>query len=148
MLGALVRLILVVAVVGAAVAFWLGYRIHNGAIVGPAGQPVATTGQLPEVDTAKARERGAAIGEKVATSANEAQRALAEITLQGKIKSKMALDDMVKAADINVDSANGVVTLTGYVNSEAERKRAVQLARETNGVTSVTDRLVLRGTPG
>jgi osmotically-inducible protein OsmY len=36
------------------------------------------------------------------------------------------------------------VTLSGTVSSEAERARAVQLARETEGVKSVTERLVIR----
>ena len=84
------------------------------------------------------------IGEKFATGANEAQRALAEMSLQAKIKSKMALDELVKASDINIDSANGVVTLKGTVGSEAERTRAGQLARETAGVKSVDNRLVVR----
>lgn len=144
MLGSLFRLILVVAILAVVGAYFLGYRLKDGVISGPEGRPVATTGTLPEVDTAKARETGAAIGEKVAAGANEAQRALTEMALQGKIKSKMALDDLVKAADINIDSANGVVILTGTVRSEAERTRAVQLARETDGVKSVTDRLVVR----
>jgi hyperosmotically inducible protein len=145
MLGALVRLVLVVVVIAAIGAFFLGYRLRDGGVVrGPDEQPVATTGKLPDVDTTKARETGAAIGEKVATGANDAQRALSEMALQGKIKSKMALDDLVKASDINVDSLNGVVTLTGRVGSEAERARAVQLARETDGVTRVTDRLVIK----
>jgi hypothetical protein len=145
MFGALIRLVLVVVIVAAVGAFFLGYRLNdNGVVTGPSEQPVATTGRVPEVDTTKARETGAAIGEKVAQGANEAQRAIAEAALQGKIKSKMALDDLVKAADINIDSANGVVTLTGRVSSEAERNRALQLARETDGVKSVTDRLVIR----
>jgi osmotically-inducible protein OsmY len=37
-----------------------------------------------------------------------------------------------------------VVTLSGTVDSEAERARALQLARETEGVASVTDRLQVR----
>ena len=144
MFRALLRLVLVVAILVGVGAYFLGYRLKDGVIVGPAGQPVATTGRVPDVDTAKVKETGAAIGEKVTAGANEAQRAVAEMTLQGKIKSKMALDDLVKASDINIDSANGVVTLTGKVGSEAERTRALQLARETDGVTRVTDRLVVR----
>jgi hypothetical protein len=145
MIRGLLRLVVIVVVLVAIAAFFFGYRLSDrGVVTGPADQPVATTGKVPEVDTTKARETGAAIGEKVATGANEAQRALGEMALQGKIKSKMALDDLVKAANINVDSSNGVVTLTGTVNSEAERTRALQLARETEGVKSVTDRLVVR----
>lgn len=145
MLGTLVRFVLVLVVIAAIGAFFLGYRWRDGGIAtGTADRPVATTGEVPEVDTSKARETGAEIGEKVAQGANQAQRAVSEMALQGKIKSKMALDELVKAADIDVDSSNGVVTLTGRVGSEAERKRALQLARETEGVTSVTDRLVIR----
>ena len=63
--------------------------------------------------------------------------------LTAKIKAKMALDDRVKAAKIDVDTAGSVVTLSGRVGSEAERARAVQLARETDGVTSVVDELTI-----
>ena len=56
----------------------------------------------------------------------------------------MALDDSVKALKIDVDTQAGVVTLTGTVRSEAERQRAVALARETEGVTQVIDRLQLK----
>jgi osmotically-inducible protein OsmY len=55
----------------------------------------------------------------------------------------MALDDRVKAAKIDVDTAGSVVTLSGRVASEAERARAVQLARDTDGVTSVVDKLTV-----
>ena len=48
------------------------------------------------------------------------------------------------AASIDVDTTGTVVTLTATVHSEAERTRALQLARETAGVTAVNDRLVIR----
>src|SRR5678815_3293544 len=50
------------------------------------------------------------------------------------VKSKMAADDTVKASEINVDTHNHVVTLNGTVRSNAERERAVMIARNTNGV--------------
>jgi osmotically-inducible protein OsmY len=43
--------------------------------------------------------------------------------------------------DIHVATSNAVVTLSGKVASAAERDRALQLARETDGVKSVTDQL-------
>lgn len=144
MFRALLRLVLIVIVVAAAIAFFMGYRLGDHGKPVRSEQPVATTGTGPAIDTTRAREAGAAIGEKVAVGANEAEHALENGALTAKIKSKMALDDSVKALDINVDTANGVVTLTGTVHSEAERTRALQLARETAGVTSVTDRLVMK----
>jgi osmotically-inducible protein OsmY len=59
------------------------------------------------------------------------------------VKSKMTADDTVKAYQIDVDTQGGVVTLTGTVASAAARDRAVQLARETDGVTRVEDRLTV-----
>jgi hyperosmotically inducible periplasmic protein len=144
MFRALVRLVVIVAVLAAAAAFFLGYRLGDHGVTGPRERAVATTGTAPGVDTARARQTGAAIGEKVAVGANQAEHALENGALTAKIKSKMALDDTVKALDINIHTADGVVTLTGSVRSAAERTRAVQLARETAGVTSVIDRLTVR----
>jgi hypothetical protein len=144
MFRALLRLAILVVIVAAAIAFFMGYRIADNGISRPSDTAVGTTGSTPRVDTERARAAGAAIGEKVATGANQAEHALANGALTAKIKSKMALDDSVKALDINVDTVNGVVTLTGTVHSEAERTRALQLARETAGVTTVTDRLTVR----
>jgi osmotically-inducible protein OsmY len=56
----------------------------------------------------------------------------------------MALDDLVKARTIDVDTTDSVVTLTGTVESNQERERAVRLARETAGVTRVVDKLQLK----
>jgi len=56
----------------------------------------------------------------------------------------MALDDHVSALAIDIDTDDGVVTLSGTVKSTAEHDRAVQLARETEGVKRVVDRLHIR----
>jgi hyperosmotically inducible protein len=63
--------------------------------------------------------------------------------LTAKIKSKMALDDHVKARDIDVDASDGLITLTGTLHSEAERERAIELARQTEGVRTIIDALVV-----
>jgi hyperosmotically inducible periplasmic protein len=55
------------------------------------------------------------------------------------VKAKLAADDTVKAYQINVDTKDGVVTLTGNVATAEARQRAGQLARETDGVTRVED---------
>lgn len=140
MIRTLLKVVLVVILIAAATAFFVGYRFGDNGVETPVAAqpgPAATT-------TEKARETGAAIGEAVATGAVKAQHALDEGALTAKIKSKMALDDTVKALSIDVDTAGTVVTLSGTVNSEAERTRALQLARETAGVTSVVDRLSVR----
>lgn len=44
------------------------------------------------------------------------------------VKTKMAADDTVKAYQIDVDTRNGVVTLTGDVETAAAKDQAVQIA--------------------
>ena len=50
---------------------------------------------------------------------------------------------MATTRTIDVSTTGTTVTLSGTVRSEAERNRAVALARETAGVTRVIDRLVV-----
>jgi hyperosmotically inducible periplasmic protein len=140
MIRALFKLVLVVVVLAAIAAFFFGYRLADNGVEAP----VSAERVVPSVDTQKARETGAKVGEAVATGAAQAQQVLNEGSLTAKIKSKMALDDTVKALSIDVDTSGGEVTLSGTVHSAAERDKAVQLARETAGVTAVRDRLVIR----
>jgi hyperosmotically inducible periplasmic protein len=140
MIRGLLRLALIVVIIAAAAAFFFGYKLGDNGVQAP----VSATRSTPAVDTEKARATGAAIGEKVATGAAHAEQALSEGSLTGKIKAKMALDDTVKALSIDVDTKGSIVTLSGTVHSETEHAKALQLARETAGVTSVVDRLVVR----
>jgi osmotically-inducible protein OsmY len=88
------------------------------------------------------RDTGAEIAQGVATSA---ELALAEARLTAKITSKMALDDSIEVRRLNVDTNGTVVTVRGSVDTRAQRERALQLARETDGVTSVVDRIDVAG---
>ena len=57
------------------------------------------------------------------------------------VKSKLAADDTVKAYQVDVDTNNKVVTLSGDVATEAQKEHAVTIARNTDGVSDVIDRL-------
>ena len=59
--------------------------------------------------------------------------------LTTKVKSELVADDLVKARQINVDTKDHVVTLTGEVRTAEEESRALEIARKTEGVTSVVD---------
>ena len=63
------------------------------------------------------------------------------------VKTKLAADDTVKAYEINVDTTNHVVTLTGNVDSAAAKEQAVIIARQTNGVSEVVDHIVIAPAP-
>jgi osmotically-inducible protein OsmY len=57
-----------------------------------------------------------------------------------KVKSSFVADSTVSALDISVETTQGVVNLTGIVNNEQERQRAIQIAQETDGVKKVDTR--------
>ena len=136
MLGSLVRAVVLIVVVVGAGAFLLGWW-GSGKVRDDIRQTVGTTG----VDTQKAREVGAKVGETTATAADQARRAMNDGAVTAKIKAKMALDDSVKALDIDVDTVGTTVTLSGVVSTDAQRQKALQLARETDGVKQVVDQL-------
>ena len=107
----------------------------------PADAPVGTSGT---VDVEKARERGAAIAGRAAEMVSGIEETVAEAAISSKIKAKMALDDSVRAARISVRTQGSTVTLSGRTTSSAERERAVQLARETDGVSRVVDHIEVK----
>ena len=115
--------LIIVAVIGL-----LGYNYWSGR--GLTLYPLTSTG----VDAAAT----------VGSAAAKLEQAVDSGSVTLKIKSKMALDDLVKARTINVDTTGSVVTLTGTVESNQERERAMRLARETAGVTRVVDKLQLK----
>lgn len=139
MIRGVIRLVLVAVVLVAAAFFFLGYWSGGRFEAAPAADTSA-----PEIDTAAARRAGAEIGEKAATVAARVNESMEEGSLTAKIKAKMVLDDLVKARTINVTTDGATVTLTGTVHSPQERERAVALAKETEGVSSVVDRLTMK----
>ena len=148
MVRALLKFILVVVILVAAAAFFFGYR-WGGAHFGtkatePAAQTstaVGTAGTQAETRRERAREAGAEIGEKVAVGAQRAAESLDEAGLTAKVKSKIALDDTLDGSRISVSTDDKRVTLTGTVINESQHARALTLARETDGVSSVVDHL-------
>lgn len=64
--------------------------------------------------------------------------------ITAKIKTSMAADTTVKASQIEVTTDKQVVTLTGNLNSQAEKDRALEIARSTSGVANVVDMLSVR----
>lgn len=61
----------------------------------------------------------------------------ADAWITTKVKSELATAKNIKASDINVDTSQNVVTLSGTVATKNEKNRAVKLAKSVKGVKSV-----------
>lgn len=125
-------------------AYLLGYRwddVSERVRAAGAGAGAEAGAFTENLDRERVRAAGNALADRIDQGAERAEAALAAGRLTAKIKAKMALDDTLDGSAIDVDTAGTVVALSGAVGNEGQRRRALQLARETEGVTSVTDRL-------
>jgi hyperosmotically inducible protein len=98
----------------------------------------------PDVDTtvddkaaAKAREGTAKAGD----AAQSAGAVATDAAITTAVKSKLLADPAVGGLQIDVDTRGGIVTLTGTVATRAEADQALKVARATDGVDRVVDKL-------
>lgn len=68
-------------------------------------------------------------------------QSLTDSKVASVVKTRLLMDTQVAGSDIDVDVSEGVVTLDGSVYSEAEKDLAVVIARNTNDVERVVDKL-------
>jgi osmotically-inducible protein OsmY len=61
-----------------------------------------------------------------------------------KVKAAIVADPSLKATEINVETFKGRVQLSGFVNSQADIARAVEVARSVKGVKSVANDMRLK----
>ncbi len=54
-----------------------------------------------------------------------------------KVKAAVFNEPSLKSFEINVETYKGVVQLSGFVSSESDIKKAIEVARSVKGVTSV-----------
>jgi len=61
-----------------------------------------------------------------------------------KVKAAIFNEPTLKSTEINVETFKGVVQLSGFVNSQADISKAVEVARSVKGVKSVKNDMRLK----
>lgn len=84
------------------------------------------------------------VKESVSTDTKNAENYLDDTMITAKIKEKIMADDFLKMSQIQVTTVNGVVTLSGSVDSEQQIANAIELAKSRDGVKSVESNLILK----
>jgi osmotically-inducible protein OsmY len=81
-----------------------------------------------------------------ASSANQSSTGeyFDDATITTKVKAAIFQDENLKSAQINVETFKGVVQLSGFVSSQAEINKAVEVAKAVKGVSSVKNDMRLR----
>lgn len=80
----------------------------------------------------------------VGTAAAQADVGSSDTAVTTKVKAALAADRQVKASGIEVETRDGVVQLSGFVDSEDARAAAVMRARSVEGVAEVRNDLSIR----
>jgi osmotically-inducible protein OsmY len=83
------------------------------------------------------------IQKKAGEGADKSGEVVTDAAITTAVKTKLLGDTTAPGMKIDVDTANGIVTLSGTVANAAEKRRALELARETSGVKSVVDKLTV-----
>lgn len=71
-----------------------------------------------------------------------------DASITTRVKARFVQDEQISALRINVETFRGSVQLSGFANTEAERLRAVELARSVPGVKEVKDDIRLKQARG
>ncbi len=80
----------------------------------------------------------------VARVVGTVERSVGDALLEARVKGRL-LEQLGKVAfKVDVDAADGVVTLSGAVPDAARRKLAADIARATSGVRDLRDRLAVK----
>ena len=109
-------------------------------ILGPIIVVVMSAAACSRADTDEQARR---VAHGVRTMASRAGDRLADSWLTTKIQTQYGADHDIKAMNIIVSTRDGVVTLKGQVDGENAREQAVNVARYTDGVRKVEDRLTV-----
>ncbi|AEX53704.1 molecular chaperone OsmY [Rahnella aquatilis] len=80
-------------------------------------------------------------GAKIDSSMKKVDNYMGDSAITAKVKSALVDDKAIKSSDISVTTNSGVVTLSGFVGSQAEAEQAVAAATKVEGVKSVSDKL-------
>ncbi|BBV67743.1 molecular chaperone OsmY [Kluyvera ascorbata] len=99
---------------------------------------VATGAAYAETSTMdKAQASAESAGNKVGSFMDDS-------TITAKVKAALVDNESIKSTDISVKTDKKVVTLSGFVQSQAQAEAAVAAAKAVEGVASVSDKLHVR----
>ncbi|QLF94393.1 BON domain-containing protein [Pseudomonas sp. ABC1] len=75
---------------------------------------------------------------KAGEKAHEAGEVVSDTWITTKVKSSLLAESATSGTDIKVETKDGIVSLSGTVASEAERKLAIEKTKAIKGVRDVS----------
>jgi osmotically-inducible protein OsmY len=93
------------------------------------------------------QKEGTSASNKESTSSSSKESAgeyIDDSVITTRVKAAIFNESTLKSAEINVETYKGIVQLSGFVNSQADINKAVEIARNIKGVTSVQNDMQLK----
>lgn len=81
---------------------------------------------------------------KSAVQQKEAKQAAHDGAITSKVKAKYLLEKNFRSFKVSVETKDGIVILSGFVDDEATKARAERIAASVKGVKSVKNGLVIK----
>jgi hyperosmotically inducible protein len=126
----------------------------NDKVVSLTGTVETTTAKTRAVEIARQQDGVASVVDNITVNSPTAQTpnmpspdvdraTFTDPVITTAVKTAFAADGLVKARRLDVDTLDGIVTISGEVRSGEERDQAVKIARSTAGVKSVNDKMTV-----
>ena len=106
--------------------------------------PAEKAGKKIDNAIEKVAEKSQEVGKAIEDKAEKAGAYLDDSAITAQIKAEILNDPLLKVAEINVTTTNGVVSLSGGVESMQGVDRASEIARNVKQVRSVKNDLVVK----
>ena len=108
----------------------------------------SSTAFAENTTTDKVKSTADSAGQKIDSSMNKVGNFMDDSAITAKVKAALVDDENIKSTDISVKTEKSVVTLSGFVESQAQAEQAVKVAKGVEGVSSVSDKLHVRDGKG
>jgi len=123
--------------------------IFSLVIVGVSGcQRDTSQGELPKSGAADQSSQSspptARSDQSMGQQAKDAASAAGDAAITAKVKAALLMAPELKSAQISVDTASGIVTLSGDIDTAQNVERATQAAQSVDGVKSVSNQLKVK----
>ena len=107
--------------------------------------PAEKAGRKIDQAAKKAGEKTEEVRKALGKKAKKAEEYMDDAIITAKVKAEILSDPLLKVSQINVTTVNGVVKLSGLVDSQQSSDRAIEIAHSVKNVRSVENSLVVKG---
>lgn len=126
----------------------IGIAVTTLAIAFAAGcdreTPMESTGDRADGTSERVGEKMDRAATDMSREGDKAGDKMSDAAITAKVKTAIIAEPGLKAMQIDVDTVNGVVTLTGTVDAPPFIDQARQVAQSVEGVKSVNNRLTVK----